>query len=63
MINPETCWHYILYAGITKELTVYVRCVSCDTNLTGVIEHLRDYEYDINNNLWVHVPKSKRTLS
>lgn len=60
MTNPITCRHRILYAGITRELTVYVKCVSCETDLTGVIETLNEYDYDVDHNLWVY---GRRPLS
>lgn len=64
MANPLTCLHKILAPGITREGKPFTYCVSCDIDVSGTeIVKERLYNYDIDHNVWVHVPgkRVKRT--
>jgi hypothetical protein len=57
--NPETCRHNIITAGITDNIELIVACVSCGTDVTTLDKRVgKNYEYDIDENVWVHTPKS-----
>jgi hypothetical protein len=61
MTNPETCWHNVIVAGISDKLEMHIHCVSCETDLTALETRVgKNYEYDIDNNAWVHVPDKKK---
>lgn len=60
--NPETCLHNVIHAVITEKLELFVVCISCGSDRTDLEKRIgKNYEYDIDHNVWVHVPV-KRTL-
>ena len=60
MADPRTCLHRVVGCGTTEEYESFVECASCGTDLTERWKELeKDYEYDIDHNLWVYDPKHK----
>ena len=60
MSNPETCRHNIITARVTEKLEFLVECVSCGSNRTEPVKRVgKNYEYDIDANVWVRVPSKK----
>jgi len=62
--NPDTCLHKILAVWVNSvensiiETGLY--CISCETDTTKLDIHKeRLYEYDIDNNVWIHVPNRR----
>ena len=59
MSNPETCRHNVLTPRFTSNFKFIVECVSCGSNRTDPEKRVgKNYEYDIDANVWVNVPKS-----
>lgn len=59
MTNPTTCRHNILTARVTEQLETFIECVSCGVDLTDPEKRIgKNYEYDIDANVWVHGPSS-----
>ena len=61
MTNPATCWHNVVEAYILKNFELSIVCLSCRTDLTNLEKRIgKNYEYDIDNNVWVHIPRKKK---
>jgi len=59
--NPETCLHNIVQQVGAGRHTYHVVCVSCQATISyeWVLEVGKNYQYDIDHNVWVHEPKKK----
>ena len=54
MANPSTCRHNIITPGFNNvTYESFLACCSCDTILKPEQLKGRQYEYDIDNNVWV----------
>lgn len=58
--KPTNCRHNVLAARINKEFYVHVFCVSCFEPVPAKMRVGRTYEYDVDHNVWVAEPKSKK---
>lgn len=64
---PETCWHKVIQSVPVRakyKLPEWMRiCISCDATLDDEFLDSRVWDYDIDHNVWVHVPQKgpKRT--
>lgn len=60
MTNPETCRHNVIGAQVDYKLETYIYCLSCEADLTSPEKRAgKNYAYDIDANIWVHVPEAK----
>jgi Zn ribbon nucleic-acid-binding protein len=60
--NPATCLHNIIAAIVTPDFELLIQCVSCGSNRTKPSRRVgKNYEYDIDANVWVHVPSKKES--
>jgi len=60
MANPSTCKHNVIMAGVAiidNNFKAQLICCSCDTDVTEPeLRFGKNYQYDIDNNVWVHRP-------
>jgi hypothetical protein len=62
MANPLTCSHNILtHAVKVDSFEQYIVCVSCNTKMVPEWLNKRNWDYDIDNNVWVFVSKKEKT--
>lgn len=62
--DPKTCLHNVIIARVGKvspKVHVILHCVSCETDISHKADVLKrkNYEFDLNHQVWVHVPKSR----
>lgn len=59
--NPETCLHNVVQQTGLNRKDFNVVCVSCLATISyeWVLEVGKNYQYDIDHNVWVHEPVKK----
>src|SRR4051812_39941874 len=56
----DTCRHHLLYAGVGEDFKMFVRCVSCDTDLTSRIEEISPYyKFNFDVGHWLRIPEKE----